>query len=161
MRRGWGVCIAAILVYGGVLAESNGFDTLASAFESRMNAAAASWMKKQPAKALDGFIDARDWISRQPISYGDSFTWSGCRSLMSYAVVLARLAEAEVDSSVQTPLAQQIRSQAREWADILGKQSESWSKIETCTPGQSMVRLKWIKRFQSVIVKTHNGPSQE
>jgi hypothetical protein len=158
---GRAVRLATIFIYVGAFAQSCDFDSLASAFETRMNAAASSLMKKQPARALDGFIEARDWISRQPISYGDSFAWSGCRALMSYAVVLARLAEAEVDSSIQTPLTRQIRSQAREWADILSKQSESWSKIEPCTPGQTTVRLKWIKRFQSVIVKTHSKPFLE
>jgi hypothetical protein len=159
--------IGVFFILGGILfsplafAQNSGFDSLASAFEARLNAAAENWQTNQAIRALDGFKEAREWISRAPIPYGDAFAWSGCRALMTYSIVLSRLVEAETERKKKSALAHQIESQAKQWAEILYKQIEAWSKIKPITAEQSALRLRWIKRFQAVISKTRHELSSE
>jgi hypothetical protein len=153
--------IGAILFTPVMFAQNGGFEFLASEFEIRLNAAAESWKNGESSMALDGFNQAREWISRAPIQYSDAFAWSGCRTLMTYSIVLARLVETEAEQRKGSNLAGQIKSQAKQWAEILSKQSEAWSKIDPMTTQQAELRIRWTKRFLSVINKTRNASSSE
>jgi hypothetical protein len=133
------------------------FETLEKEFESRMQRAAECWLKKQYSKALDQFYSGRDDLSENMPAPSNKFEWSACLALKTYAVLLARMVEADLLKSQRLDdMIPSVGRQIEDWKKILRDQSDEWTRLNSAAPWEEAVRSKWIRRFRSVLAAPKN-----
>lgn len=121
-------------------------------FEFKMNKAAENWLNQNYGRALDGFYDARDFLTSNMPVPSENYAWEWCRALKTYVIVLARLVEYDMyKSQNQEALSSRVMKQAVEWAQILELQAKDWIALKTNDPILTANREKWIKRFYAAI----------
>ena len=123
-------------------------------YERTMNEAAKNWLAHNYAAALDDFDSAKKMLLYHMPLPSDGFSWNKFHSLKIYTVLLTRLVEVErYQNGEQAELAEKARKQAKDWAGDLKNQTKKWMALKSPSPEDETMRLKWIKRFHSVVQK--------
>jgi hypothetical protein len=135
------------------------FETLEKEFESIMQRAAECWLKKQYSKALDQFYSGRDNLSGSMPDPSNKYAWSACLAFKTYAVLLARMVEADLLKSQRLDdMIPSVVRQIDDWKKILRDQGDEWTRLNSASPWEESVRSKWIRRFRSVLAAPKNSP---
>ena len=144
--------ILFILQAGLALSQPSGFEGLMVEFEDHMNQAAKSWLNKNYGRALDWLASAKELVREGMPPPTDSFSWKGCRALITYSTVMSRLVEYDMHRSEEdTTLSRRAEEQAAEWAGSLKELARDWAGVKDVSEQQAVLRARWFKRFSSVI----------
>ena len=143
-----------LLLFAGLAQSRQDNDQVIGLYEADMNQAAKNWMDHNYAAALDDFDSAKKILQSHMPLPSEGFSWNTFQSLKIYTVLLTRLVEVErYQNGEETELSQKAKKQAKDWADDLKNQTKKWMTLENLSPEDETLRLKWIKRFYSVIQK--------
>lgn len=148
--------LLAIYVAPGirVQAQEDIFNRTVSQYEGKMDDAAKSWLNKDYGRALDSFYSANAFLSKNKPLPSDVYAWTGCRALKTYAVVLARMVEFDLYlNQDQNELVDEVAKQVMNWSEILKEQVYQWAQVETHSEADSLLRIRWTKRFHSAILR--------
>lgn len=150
------IFLVLLVLTGQTIAQQNSFDDVLSKYEEKIQQAARSWIKKNYARALDGFTSARELLSDNMPPSSDTYAWEEARALKTYTVVLARLTEIDFyRNRGRTDQVIHVAKQAQEWAEVLNEQANDWAEVETQDLEEASSRVRWIKRFLKAIRQTN------
>ncbi len=147
------VTVLILLFAGWVQSQQDNYQVIVL-YEAAMNDAARNWLAHNYAAALDDFDSAKKILLVHMPLPSDGFFWNTFHSLEIYTVLLTRLVEVErYQNEEDTELSAKAKTQAKDWADDLRDQTKKWMALESPSLAEDSMRLKWIKRFYSVIQK--------
>ena len=150
------ICLISVLLllFSGLAQSQEDNYQVIGLYEATMNDAAKSWMAHNYAEALDDFDSAKKILMVHMPLPSDGFFWNTFHSLEIYTVLLTRLVEVErYQNEEEADLSEKAKTQAENWADDLRDQTKKWMALKTSSSEEDSMRLKWIKRFYSVIQK--------
>jgi len=136
----------------------NALDSMTAAFEKQMRASADDWMAQRYARALDGFLAARDIVRRYMPELKEDFEWQTASVFTSYSMLLARMVEIEMhEAEGNGRMTPSLTSQSLEWAERLQEQALTWADLHVQSLEQMQFRNRWLNRITLAIRRARNG----
>ncbi len=150
------LCMFMVLGSISVFSQSMEMDETLSLYEKKMNQSAKQWLEKDYAKAKDGFNQAQNILSDNMPLPSDSYVWAGFCALKTYTLLLIRMVDVDQNCGENpSELCQELIGQAIHWSDVLIDQARTWNQTKPSRPDEVSSRTRWLKRFQSAILRAH------
>lgn len=146
--------IIILLLFGTlpVLTQQKPFLEWVSSYEQEMVHGVGLWKKGEYGSALDRLRAARDIVTANIPKPTEYYKWYAGLSMKTYALVLIRMIEMEVEEQEGKSEAVLNRTtQIYEWGEKLKEQAKAWILVEDVSPPDSLLRETWIRRYLAVL----------
>jgi hypothetical protein len=149
---------ALLFVYSGLHAQEP-IQKWIPAYEKEMVEAVKSWTNKQYGSALDHMRSARELIAQNIPSPSDSYYWHASCSMKTYALLLIRLVELDIDEQEgKTESTHRTVRQVLEWGEKLKEQARDWASIKVESPSAQQLRETWLRRYLGALNRVKTLP---